>query len=199
MTGIYRFKPKKDRVIHDLAAWLIKHGINANQITLAGLIIGITAVPFLLMRLTLIGLTLMVLSVFSDLLDGTIARLSGSDSLNGKLFDALSDRVIELSWVGALVFNGTLSWWGWLMPLCSFGLLFARYLAFQRGIETSFVPFTRFERITAIFGTLLIPWRWLSVSVYLLVVGGTAFSIILIIHYVHGRCRQNITVTGSHL
>lgn len=181
MIGIYRLKPQKDTILKDLSAQLIRCGVSANQVTFAGLCLGIMAAPFLWMKLYSLGLLLIFLSVFLDMLDGTLARLSGTHSLFGKLFDALSDRATEASWVGALFFNGMLPWWGWFIPIASIGLLLARYIAYCQDLETTFVPITRFERVTAIIGVILIPAHAISRFIYLFVCGGTLFSILMII------------------
>jgi phosphatidylglycerophosphate synthase len=179
--GIYRLKPYKDQKLSTLANWLSARHISANFITMSGLIFGLIAALCLFKSQLYGGLAFIVGSIFADMLDGTVARLSKTETLNSKLFDSISDRVVEASCVGALVYTGIIPWWGWLLPLVSIMLLCSRYLAYRYKLDTSFVMVARFERMAAILGLIIIPWRWLTLSFFLLVTTGIFIANLAII------------------
>lgn len=174
--SIYRLKPFKDRSLFPLAKWFMKHQVTANQVTMCGLFLGIFAAIFIMEKLYIWGILAIILSVFADLLDGTLARLSQKTAPSGKFFDAISDRVVEIAWVGALVFNSKIPWWSSLLPFGSIMLLITRSLAYRQGLETSFVSVTRFERVVAIIGSLLIPWPLVVNLLFIMVIIGTFTS-----------------------
>jgi phosphatidylglycerophosphate synthase len=179
--GIYRLKPYKDQMLTVLATWLNTKHISANIITMSGLLCGLFAALCLLKSQLYWGLIFMLGSIFADLLDGTVARLSKTESLYGKLVDSVSDRIVETAWVGALVYTGIVPWWGWALPLGSVLLLVSRFWAYQYNLETSFVMIARFERMAAILGVIIIPWRWLTYSFFLLVTLGIFISNLAIV------------------
>lgn len=179
--GIYRLKPWKDRRLQRLATWLHKLHCSANLITFVGLILGLSGALSLGIHQTFWGIILIFGSVFTDLLDGTVARIDNQETVGGKMFDAISDRLVESSLVGALIYLGQLPWWGWLLPLGSVLLLINRYLAFYLSINTSFVLIARFERMAAIIAIIVMPWPWFTHSLYFFAIGGTFISNLMIV------------------
>lgn len=179
--GIYHFKPWKDRKLQRLAIWLQKHNFSANVITFCGLLFGLSGALTLAKHHPFWGLILIISSIFTDLLDGTVARIGNQETVGGKMFDAISDRLVESSLVAALIYLGQLPWWGWLLPLGSVLLLINRYLAFCLSINTSFVFIARFERMAAIIAIIAIPRPWLTHSLYFLAIGGTFISNLMIV------------------
>lgn len=179
--GIYRLKPWKDHRLQRLAKWLHKLNCSANLVTCFGLILGLLGAVSLGIHQPFLGMILILSSIFTDLLDGTIARLSNRETISGKLFDAITDRIVESSLVGALIYLGQLPWWGWLLPLGSVLLLINRCLAFHLSLNTSFVLIARFERMAAIIAIVAMPWPWFTHSLYFLAIGGTFISNLMIV------------------
>lgn len=184
MAGVYFLKPFKDRQLFGIAAWCKRHHISANLITMNGLISGLAAFTCLLANRRFPGLAFIALSILADLLDGTVARLGNLETLRGKLIDGICDRMTETLWVSGLIWTGTLPWWGGFLPLGSWTLLMARWLGYRKGIDTSFVIVTRFERVLAILGVWALPQRQIPRLFYLLVTGGTFLSVAAIIRRV---------------
>lgn len=195
MVGIYSLKPFKDRQLQRLAAWLIQHKVSANWITLTGLVAGFAAFICLLGNKRLLGLAFFLLSILADILDGTVARLGGLLTLRGKLIDGICDRVTETTWVTGLCCTGLLPWWGWLLPFGSWALLLVRWLGYHNGIDTSFVMVTRFERVLAILGVWTLPQMQIPWLFYLLVTGGTFFSVAAVIRRVLRETNNHLIIT----
>jgi phosphatidylglycerophosphate synthase len=70
-------------------------GFTPNQITLAAFITGLTAGLFISRQWMVAALFLLWLSGVLDVLDGTLARLSGSITRTGALLDLILDRMVE--------------------------------------------------------------------------------------------------------
>lgn len=71
-------------------------------ITIASLIAGILATPFITFGSTLFSLFFLALSGYLDNLDGVLARLTGEGKVSGAVLDITSDRIVELGVVLAL-------------------------------------------------------------------------------------------------
>lgn len=94
------------RVAHPLAAFLVRSGVTANGITLAGLLMTCAAAITLFGPGHLVaGAIVIALCTLFDLVDGAVARASGGGSPYGALVDAVSDRVADGVILASLV------WW----------------------------------------------------------------------------------------
>ncbi len=179
--GIYSLKPYKDRQLSVLANWLHSKNISANTVTLSGLISGLLAALWLCVGWIGWGFVFILLSIFADMLDGTVARVSRTVSFQGRLFDSTSDRIVEIAWIGALIYIKFLPWWGLVLPLGSMALLFNRLWAYRRQIDTSFILIARFERMMAVLGIIILPRHWLTYLFFLLVALGTFIANLFIV------------------
>ncbi|TXT61831.1 MAG: conserved membrane protein of unknown function [Promethearchaeota archaeon] len=90
---------------------LIGNKISANQLTIAGLILGfLSAVSIFLSSIFInyffiflvLGITFMVLSFFIDLFDGIIARFD-NPTIFGGILDMTCDRTVEVSIIIAII------------------------------------------------------------------------------------------------
>jgi phosphatidylglycerophosphate synthase len=116
------------------------------------------------------------LSVFCDVLDGTLARKFHLESKFGLLFDSAADRVCEFAVVlGALV-GGIIQPLGVIAIIGSTSLLGLRAASFRRGLKTDYVLFGRFERLIFILAGLLVPLVWFSTLCFVVAGGFGLFS-----------------------
>lgn len=114
-----RWRAGVEKGTQPLGAALRRTGLTADHFTAAGLVLaGATAVAVGTGRLGL-GLALLIASAVPDLLDGAVAKASGTASVRGAFFDSVADRVSD-----ALVLGG----FGW-------------YLASDRGDHWAMLPF----------------------------------------------------------
>lgn len=93
------------RVVEPTARVLIKRGVTPNQVTMIGAA-GTTgtSVIFFTQGELFIGTMVMLIFIFSDLVDGTMARLSGATSRFGAFLDSTSDRIVDAALVGSLTY-----------------------------------------------------------------------------------------------
>jgi phosphatidylglycerophosphate synthase len=184
IANIYVLKPYKDAGLKALALWLKARRISANMITAVGLIFGLGAAVCILRHLNLYGVGLLGLSIGADVLDGTVARLENVEKVSGKVFDAVCDRLVEIAWIGALVLTGMIQLWALSLAFGSIMLLICRLWAYRRKMDTSFVIFTRFERMVALLSIVILPWRDPALVIYIVVTIGTFFSSFQIIRMI---------------
>ncbi|THV37056.1 phosphatidylinositol phosphate synthase [Glycomyces buryatensis] len=94
------------RYVDAVAKVLIRLGVSANAVTLAGTAVVVAASVFLLPQGHLFaGVIVVGLSVLTDMLDGAIARVQGTTSRFGALLDSTCDRIAD----GA-IFAGLAYW-----------------------------------------------------------------------------------------
>ncbi|WP_030160128.1 phosphatidylinositol phosphate synthase [Glycomyces sp. NRRL B-16210] len=93
------------RYVDAAAKALIRIGVSANAVTLAGTAIVVAASILLLSQGHLfIGLIVVGLSVLTDMLDGAIARVKGTSSRFGALLDSTCDRLADGAMLAGLAY-----------------------------------------------------------------------------------------------
>lgn len=83
-------------VFNQIARVFIKTMLTPKQITVLALIFGIFSSIMLYYDLAWIALLLLWISGFFDVIDGSIARLTGQSSEFGALMDIIFDRIVEI-------------------------------------------------------------------------------------------------------
>lgn len=126
-------RPLINRVAAPLGRALASTGISPDVITWTGTI-GLTAAALVFYPRGefLWGTLVILVFVFSDLLDGTVARARGGGSLWGAFLDSSLDRVGD-----AAVFGGILLWW--VGEGDDFGLAALTLYCLVTGVLTSYV------------------------------------------------------------
>lgn len=77
------------------AYWCIARGLTPNAITGLALFLGISSACLLICKYHVLALSMLLLSGFCDVLDGTVARLTGTSHPFGAYLDLISDRMVE--------------------------------------------------------------------------------------------------------
>ncbi len=94
------------RVVDPVAVFLLRIGITPNGMTFFGSL-GTSAMALWLWPQGeyFWGTMGVIAFIFSDLLDGTMARISKKSSLWGAFFDSTIDRVVDVALIGALLLS----------------------------------------------------------------------------------------------
>ncbi len=93
------------RYIDAVAKALIRVGVSANAVTVAGTVVIVAASILLLSQGHLVaGLVVITLTAFTDLLDGAIARVKGTTSRFGALLDSTCDRIADGAMLAGLAY-----------------------------------------------------------------------------------------------
>ncbi len=97
-----RFRSSVDKGVGPIGSALGRTGLSPDHLTALGLVMAVpAAVAIGTGRLTL-GLILLILSAVPDLLDGALAKASGTASRRGAFFDSVSDRVTDAVIMGGV-------------------------------------------------------------------------------------------------
>jgi len=99
-----RFRAFWTKLLTPIAKFFLRVGVSADVITLVGTI-GVVAgaLVFFPRGDLLVGVLVITAFVFSDLLDGTMARMSGTTSSWGAFLDSTLDRMGDAAIFGGLV------------------------------------------------------------------------------------------------
>lgn len=93
-------------VVEPIARALLRIGLTADMVTVIGAAITVTAALYFIPRDDFVpAIVILVLFLVGDVLDGTMARLSGTQGPWGAWLDATMDRVADVAVYGALL------WW----------------------------------------------------------------------------------------
>jgi len=85
-------------IIKYFANKFIKMGFSANKVTLIAFILGLCVSLSIYLDYSLVGIIFLWISGFLDAVDGTIARLKGSNFF-GALMDITFDRIVEIGMI----------------------------------------------------------------------------------------------------
>jgi CDP-diacylglycerol---glycerol-3-phosphate 3-phosphatidyltransferase len=99
-----RFRAFWTKLLTPIARFFLRHGVSPDAVTLVGTI-GVVAgaLVFFPRGQLLVGVLVITAFVFSDLLDGTMARMSGTSSRWGAFLDSTLDRLGDAAIFGGLV------------------------------------------------------------------------------------------------
>ncbi len=147
----------KDAMLFRVASAAHHRGLTPNMMTAMGLALGVTSGVLFAYRAFPFAFALGFLSVFCDVLDGTLARKFHLETKTGLVFDSVSDRVTEAATVAGALVGGIIAPAGTFAVVGSVALLVLRSLSWRRGLATDYAVFGRFERLLFILIGLLIP------------------------------------------
>ncbi len=108
-AGLYRVKPAAQRMVRPLVDASLVHGVSADALTLGavplaalgGLCLALSdSLPVLLLAVPFLAATRLIL----NLIDGQVARETGTTHPVGELLNELGDRVSDLLFIGGLAF-----------------------------------------------------------------------------------------------
>lgn len=92
-----------EKIVDPVAKLLLKLGLTPNQVTVIGTIgISLIAIFFFSQGKFFSGTLFILLLIFSDLLDGTMARISNEPNPIGSFLDSTLDRVTDAALFGSM-------------------------------------------------------------------------------------------------
>lgn len=93
------------RVVEPTARALIRGKVTPNQVTVIGAVGTVaTSLHFFTRGELFVGTLTMLIFIFSDLVDGTMARLGGFTSRFGAFLDSTTDRIVDAALVGSITY-----------------------------------------------------------------------------------------------
>jgi phosphatidylglycerophosphate synthase len=160
--GLYSMRADKDTVMFRIADTAHKHGFTPNTLTALGMAFGISSGVLFAFHAATFAFSFGFLSVFCDVVDGTLARKFHLESKVGLMFDSAADRVSEFAVVMGALAGGIIQPLGIFAVIGSVVLLGFRTESYRRALKTDYVLFGRFERLVFILAGLVVPIVWVS-------------------------------------
>ncbi len=170
------FYPKIESLLNRTASFLNEKGFSPNQLTLAGLALNFVAGWVYASGWIFLGGIALILAAFGDMLDGSLARLSGRTSRFGAFLDSTVDRYSDLLIFGGLLLHFAKESQGGWVVIClgiilgSFVTSYAKARAENLIEHCSVGVFERAERILTLALGSLLPIL-LPLALWVLVIG----------------------------
>jgi len=170
-----KFRAPVDKAVKPLGNGLRKTGLTPDHLTVMGLVVAVGAAVAVGYGELRLGLLLVVLAALPDLLDGALAKASGSSSQRGAFFDSTIDRFADallfggLSWHFAITEDPRLALLPFAVMALSSVISYMRAKAESLGLDAKGGLMERAERIIALclgllFPFLLIPILWITLG-----------------------------------
>jgi CDP-diacylglycerol--glycerol-3-phosphate 3-phosphatidyltransferase len=97
-----RWRGTFEKGLRPIGAQIRRTGITANHLTVTGLVMAVAAALAIANGRLRAGLLLLVLTALPDVLDGAVAKASGTASPRGAFFDSVVDRVSDALLLGGV-------------------------------------------------------------------------------------------------
>ncbi len=164
-----------ERGLRPVGSGLEKVGITANQLTVLGLVLSAASALAIANGWLVAGAALLALSAVPDVLDGAVAKASGTASPRGAFFDSVADRVSDtlvlggVAWYLASVDGGHAA----ILPLAVIGasnlVSYERARAESLGFSAKGGIMERAERMLAlgaclVFSAVMVPILWVMLA-----------------------------------
>ena len=166
-----RFRARAEKGLAPIGANLQRTGLKADHLTAFGVVMAVGAAIAIGGGALRLGLVLLVLTAVPDVLDGAVAKASGTASPRGAFFDSVCDRLTDalllggVAWFLASRHPGRIA----VLPMAVLGLSmlisYERAKAESLGFDARGGLMERAERLIALgfgllFSQLLIPLLW---------------------------------------
>jgi CDP-diacylglycerol--glycerol-3-phosphate 3-phosphatidyltransferase len=170
-----RWRTHLDSATRPVGTALRRTGISADHLTALGLGVAVATAVAVATGHLLIGLFLLIASAVPDLLDGAVAKASGTASPRGAFFDSVADRASDSLVLGGVAWH-LASTKGGHWPILALAVLalstvisYERARAESLGYQAKGGLMERAERIVALclglaFPVLLIPVLWVMLA-----------------------------------
>ena len=100
-----RFRSAVEEGVAPVGTSLGSRRLKADHLTALGLILAAAAAVLVASGHLLIGMFVFILAAVPDLLDGAVAKATGTASVRGAFFDSVSDRVVDSLILGGLAWH----------------------------------------------------------------------------------------------
>lgn len=173
------FRADAERKLKPVGQQLRRTGITADHLTLVGVVMAFGAALAIGNGALRLGLVLLVLTALPDVLDGAVAKASGTASPRGAFFDSVADRFTDALLLGGVAWHLSTTQTGRIAVLPMAVLAASMLISYERakaealGFDAKGGVMERAERLVALaFGLLfhqfLVPILWLMLGLTLL-------------------------------
>lgn len=166
-----RWRSTFETGLRPVGAQIRRTGITANHLTVTGLVMAVAASVAIANGALRAGLLLLVLTAVPDVLDGAVAKASGTASSRGAFFDSVVDRVSDalllggIAWYLASEQGGRIALLPFAVAAASMLVSYERARAESLGFDARGGLMERAERLAflafgLLFESLLVPVLW---------------------------------------
>lgn len=166
-----QFRAKAEKGLQPIGANLQRTGLKADHLTAFGVVMAVGAAVAIGNGALRAGLLLLVLTAVPDVLDGAVAKASGTASPRGAFFDSVCDRLTDALLLGGVAWYLSTNHPGRIavLPLAVLGasmlISYERAKAESLGFDARGGLMERAERLIALglallFDGLMIPILW---------------------------------------
>ena len=177
-----RWRSSFEKGMRPLGAQIRRTGITANHLTVTGLVMAVAAAVTIANGWLRAGLLLLVLTAVPDVLDGAVAKASGTASPRGAFFDSVVDRVSDalllggVAWYLASTQPGRIAVLPFAVMAASMLISYERAKAEALGFDARGGLMERAERLAflafgLLFESLLVPVLWVMLVLTLFTAG----------------------------
>jgi CDP-diacylglycerol--glycerol-3-phosphate 3-phosphatidyltransferase len=177
-----RWRTTFDKGLRPIGDQIRRTGVTANHLTTTGLAMAVAASVAIANGSLRAGLLLLVLTAIPDVLDGAVAKASGTASPRGAFFDSVIDRVSDALLLGGVAWylDSTQPGRIALLPLAvlaaSMLISYERAKAESLGFDARGGLMERAERLVflafgLLFESLLVPVLWVMLGLTVLTAG----------------------------
>jgi CDP-diacylglycerol---glycerol-3-phosphate 3-phosphatidyltransferase len=170
-----RFRSAVEEGVAPVGTSLGSRRLKADHLTLLGVLLAAVCAVVIAMGHLLAGLVVLILAAVPDLLDGAVAKATGTASVRGAFFDSVSDRVVDSLVLGGLAWHLASTrhaHWA-VLPLAVLAvsnlISYERAKAESLGMKAKGGLMERAERIIVLciglaFPVVLVPVLWLMLA-----------------------------------
>lgn len=170
-----KLRAKYEAAVQPIGKSLGKIGFTPNEISTLGLVIAVLAGVAYAVRSPVFGAVGLLISGAVDMLDGAVARATGSITRFGAVYDPVLDRYAEFAVLFGMGLGG-LAAWTWVV-FCLFGMVVASYTRARAesagGLDSCRVGIAERQEkiILLVIGSFLQPFFSMALSLSVLIVG----------------------------
>lgn len=177
-----RWRSSFEKGLRPIGVQIRRTGVTANHLTVTGLVMAVAASVTIANGWLSVGLLLLALTAVPDVLDGAVAKASGTASPRGAFFDSVIDRVTDalllggVAWYLASTHPGRIAVLPMAVLAASMLISYERAKAEGLGYQALGGLMERAERLGALalgllFAPLLIPVLWVMLVLTLFTAG----------------------------
>jgi len=167
-----RLRPSVEQRLRPVGANLKRSGITADHLTLLGVVMAVGAAIAIANGALRLGFVFLLLTAVPDVLDGAVAKASGTASPRGAFFDSVSDRVSDALLLGGIAWYLENNYSGHIAILPMAVLAMSMLISYERakaeslGFDARGGVMERAERLIALglgllFEGLLVAVLWI--------------------------------------
>lgn len=177
-----RWRSTFETGLRPVGAQIRRTGMTANHLTITGLVMAVAASVAIANGALRAGLLLLVLTAVPDVLDGAVAKASGTASPRGAFFDSVVDRVSDalllggVAWYLASTEDGRIAVLPFAVAAASMIVSYERARAESLGFDARGGLMERAERLVLLafgllFESLLVPVLWVMLLLTVVTAG----------------------------